>query len=85
MAVVLAVGWIVSTIALMINSIGGSTHQYASYALAIAMVAGLPVLTFLKNLSTHLQNDTSPDRREQGLVAVSLTMLVGAWAIYLLS
>lgn len=84
-ATIISLTWIVTAILLIFISFSGAAHRLTTLALMVGMLAGLPILTLLKNISTHVAADTNPGRQDQILAGFGGVLIVAAWAIHLLS
>ena len=87
-AIVISLIWIVTAVLFILLAAGGAAHRLTGIGLIVAMLAGLPVLTLLKNLSGRLGGDAPPpadDSKERTLTIVSAAMIIVAWALHLLS
>jgi len=86
-ATVVSLCWIVTAALLVLLTASGAAHRLTGVALIVAMLAGLPVLTLLKSLANRVVADGGgrDDVRERTLTALSVVMIVAAWAIHLFS
>lgn len=87
-ATVVSLCWIVTAVLMVLLTASGAAHQLTGIALIVAMLAGLPVLTLLKNLANRLAEGAiqpQDDSKERTLTGVSVLMLVAAWALHLFS
>lgn len=84
-ATVISLTWIVTAVLLIFISVSGAAHRLTTLALMLGMLAGLPILTLLKNISSHLTARTSPGRQDQILAGFGALLIAAAWATHLLS
>jgi len=87
-ATVVSLCWIVTAALLVLLAASGIAHHLTGLALIVAMLAGLPVLTLLKNLANRVADggiDAHDDGKERVLTTVSVVMIVAAWALHIFS
>jgi hypothetical protein len=84
-ALVVGLGWVITAIAMIVLTVTAYARPLTGVALAVAMIDGIPVLTFVRNLSGHLADDTEPGKNEYLLAAISAGLVIVAWALHLAS
>lgn len=85
-AAVLGIGWLGSVICFLAFTVGGTTHRLAGVGLIMVMLAGLTLLTLLRNLGKVISGDiAAPGAWEVRLAAVTVVMVGTGWILYMTS